>query len=69
MESIPVLAEYAQNSHRQPSTKLTPIQCVLCYQPPLFPWSGELSNVLSVVISSERVRGSAVGCASPKESS
>lgn len=40
------LAEYAQNSPA--ATKLTPFQCVLCYQPPLFPWSGELSNVLSV---------------------
>ncbi|KAK3531132.1 hypothetical protein QTP70_012979 [Hemibagrus guttatus] len=41
-------AEYAQNSLRQPSTGLTPFQCVLGYQPPLFPWSGELSNVPAV---------------------
>ncbi len=41
-------AEYAQNSLRQPSTGLTPFQCVLSYQPPLFPWSGEPSEVPSV---------------------
>ncbi len=41
-------AEYAQNSLRQPSTELTPFQCVLGYQPPLFPWSGEPSEVPSV---------------------
>ncbi len=38
-------AEYAQNSLRQPSTGLTPFQCVLGFQPPLFPWSGEPSDV------------------------
>ncbi len=41
-------AEYAQNSLRQPATGLTPFQCVLGYQPPLFPWSGEPSDVPSV---------------------
>ncbi len=40
--------EYAQNSLRQPSTGLTPFQCVLRYQPPLFPWSGEPSEVPSL---------------------
>ncbi|KAK3537161.1 hypothetical protein QTP70_002652 [Hemibagrus guttatus] len=41
-------AEYAQNSLRQPSTSLTPFQCILGYQPPLFPWSGEPSDVPAV---------------------
>ncbi|KAK3549140.1 hypothetical protein QTP70_033344, partial [Hemibagrus guttatus] len=41
-------AEYAQNSLRQPSTGLTPFQCVLGYQPPLFRWSGEPSDVPAV---------------------
>ncbi|ROL53801.1 Transposon Tf2-6 polyprotein [Anabarilius grahami] len=41
-------AEYAQNSLRQPTTGLTPFQCVLGYQPPLFPWDGEPSNVPAV---------------------
>ncbi|KAI4874420.1 hypothetical protein NFI96_032055 [Prochilodus magdalenae] len=38
-------AEYAQNSLTSASTGLTPFQCVLGYQPPLFPWSGESSEV------------------------
>ncbi|KAL0161463.1 hypothetical protein M9458_045188, partial [Cirrhinus mrigala] len=41
-------AEYAQNSLRQPSTGLTPFQCVLGFQPPLFPWNGEPSDVPTV---------------------
>ncbi|KAL0155832.1 hypothetical protein M9458_050095, partial [Cirrhinus mrigala] len=41
-------AEYAQNSLRKPSTNLTPFQCVLGYQPPLFPWSGEPSELPAV---------------------
>ncbi|KAL0192920.1 hypothetical protein M9458_011216, partial [Cirrhinus mrigala] len=41
-------AEYAQNSLVKPATGLTPFKCVLGYQPPLFPWSGEPSNLPSV---------------------
>ncbi|KAK3516483.1 hypothetical protein QTP70_018758 [Hemibagrus guttatus] len=41
-------AEYAQNSLRQPTTGLTPFQCVVGYQPPLFPWDGEPSDVPAV---------------------
>ncbi|KAL0150390.1 hypothetical protein M9458_054207 [Cirrhinus mrigala] len=41
-------AEYAQNSIRKPSTNLTPFQCVLAFQPPLFPWSGEPSDLPAV---------------------
>ncbi len=41
-------AEYAQNSLRQSSTGLTPFQCVLSFQPPMFPRTGEPSDVPSV---------------------
>ncbi|KAK3538081.1 hypothetical protein QTP70_028643 [Hemibagrus guttatus] len=55
-------AKYTQNSLRQPSTGLTPFQCVLGYQLPLFPWSGEPSDIPAVdhwFRESERVWGSA----------
>lgn len=41
-------AEYAQNSLRKASTGLTPFQCVLGFQPPLFPWSGEPSELPAI---------------------
>ncbi len=41
-------AEYAQNSLQKPATGLTPFKCVLGYQPPLFPWSGEPSDLPAV---------------------
>ncbi|KAK2874766.1 hypothetical protein Q8A67_021919 [Cirrhinus molitorella] len=41
-------AEYAQNSLVKPATGLTPFKCILGYQPPLFPWSGEPSDLPSV---------------------
>ncbi len=55
-------AEYAQNSLRQETTGLTPFQCVLGYQPPLFPWAEERSEVPAVdhwFCESERVWDSA----------
>ncbi len=55
-------AEYAQNSLRQNTTGLTPFQCILGYQPPLFPWTGEPSEVPAVdhwFRASERVWDSA----------
>ncbi|KAK3548058.1 hypothetical protein QTP70_004282 [Hemibagrus guttatus] len=51
-------AEYAQNSLRHSSTGLTPFQCMLGYQPLMFPWSGEPSLVPAVndwIQRSERV--------------
>ncbi len=41
-------AKYAQKSLRQNTTGLTPFQCILGYQPPLFPWTGEPSEVPAV---------------------
>ncbi len=41
-------AEYAQNSLRKPATGITPFQCTLGFQPPLFPWSGEPSELPAV---------------------
>ncbi len=38
-------AEYAQNSFRQDTTRLTPFKCVLGHQPLLFLWTGEPSEV------------------------
>ncbi|KAI2643793.1 Transposon Tf2-9 polyprotein [Labeo rohita] len=41
-------AEYAQNSLCQDTTGLTPFQCVLGFQPPLFPWTEEPTHVPAV---------------------
>ncbi len=35
-------------SVRKPATGITPFQCVLGFQPPLFPWSGEPSELPDV---------------------
>ncbi|KAI2658605.1 Transposon Ty3-I Gag-Pol polyprotein [Labeo rohita] len=55
-------AKYAENSLCQDTTGLTPFQCALGYQPPLFPWMEEPSNVPAVdhwFRASERVWDSA----------
>lgn len=41
-------AEYARNSIRKPATGLTPFKCLLGYQPPPFPWSGEPTELPAV---------------------
>ncbi|KAI2645523.1 Transposon Tf2-8 polyprotein [Labeo rohita] len=41
-------AEYAQNSLRQDTTSLTPFQCILGFQPLLFPWTEEPTHVPAV---------------------
>lgn len=41
-------AEYAQNSLRQSTTGLTPFHCIFGYQPPLFPWTREPSDIPAV---------------------
>ncbi len=41
-------AEYAQNSLQKASTGLTPFQCIMGFQPPLFPWSGEPTEVPAI---------------------
>ncbi len=55
-------AEYAQISLHQDTTGLTPFQCILSFQPPLFPWAEEPSKVPAVDYwfwASERVWDSA----------
>ncbi|KAL0161769.1 hypothetical protein M9458_045494, partial [Cirrhinus mrigala] len=39
---------WAENSLTHSSTGLTPFQCILGSQPPLFPWSGEPSSVPAI---------------------
>ncbi len=41
-------AEYAQNSLHKPATGITPFQCTLGFQPPLFPWSGKPSELPAI---------------------
>ncbi len=41
-------AEYVQNSLTKPATGMTPFKCVLGFQPPMFPWSGEPTELPSI---------------------
>ncbi len=41
-------AEYAQNSLTKPATGMTPFKCVLGFQPPVFPWSGEPTDLPTI---------------------
>uniref|UniRef100_A0A8B9HPR9 Gypsy retrotransposon integrase-like protein 1 n=1 Tax=Astyanax mexicanus TaxID=7994 RepID=A0A8B9HPR9_ASTMX len=41
-------AELAQNSLISSTTKMTPFQCFLGYQPPIMPWSAEPSDIPAV---------------------
>lgn len=43
-----IWAEYAQNSIQKHSTGMTPFYCILGFQPLLFQWSGEPTNVPAV---------------------
>uniref|UniRef100_A0A3B3QSA7 Integrase catalytic domain-containing protein n=1 Tax=Paramormyrops kingsleyae TaxID=1676925 RepID=A0A3B3QSA7_9TELE len=43
-----VWAEYSLNSRVSPVTNLTPFQCVLWFQPPLFPWDAPAGTVPKV---------------------
>ena len=52
-----VWAEYAQNSLVSACMGLTPFQCVLGYQPPLFTWTGESVNLPSVDSWMQRSKG------------
>ncbi len=38
------MGRVCSDSLRQATTRLTHFQCILSYQPPLFPWSGEPSD-------------------------
>ncbi|KAI4878439.1 hypothetical protein NFI96_034385 [Prochilodus magdalenae] len=50
-----------EERHRSSSTQLTPFQCVLGFQPPLFPWTGEPSTVPSVVDGLDEERAHKLG--------
>ncbi len=51
-------AEYAQNSLTKPATGMTPFKCILGFQPPMFPWSGEPTELPSITECYNAVRRS-----------
>lgn len=50
-------AEYAQNSLRHSATKLTPLQFMMEYQPPRYPWNVAHSNGLLYIATACYKRG------------
>lgn len=46
--TVSLTSRYAQNSLGHSAAKLTPFQCVLGYQPPLFPWNPNITGIPAV---------------------
>ncbi len=54
-------AEYAQNSLTKSATGMTPFKCILGFQPPMFPWSGEPTTNHPLPTGCNTVRRSGIG--------